>query len=125
MALWFIMCAATSLIPFIMITVGLLFNKKAPKKINSFFGYRTELSMKNEETWKFAHTCFGNLMFRSGLITLPVSIAVMLFSIGQQESTIYNFTTIITLVQTLVLIILIIPVEIKLRKNFDKNGNRK
>ena len=125
MALWFIMCAATSLIPFIMITIGLLFNKKTPEKINSFFGYRTELSMKNEETWKFAHTCFGNLMFRAGLIMLPVSIAVMLFSIGQQESTIYNFTTIITLVQTLVLIILIIPVEIKLRKIFDKNGNRK
>ena len=125
MALWFIMCATASLIPLIMILVGMRYIKKAPKKTNYIFGYRTTLSMKNEETWKFAHKYMGKIWFRAGLIMFPVTIAIMLLALGKPENTIYNFTTVITLVQTIILVILILPIELSLRKNFDKDGNKK
>lgn len=125
MTLWVLLCATVSLIPLIMIISGGRFIKKAPEKINHFFGYRTALSMKNKDTWKFAHSYMGKLLLRAGLIILPVSIAVMLFSLGKAENIIYNFATVITLVQTIILVILMFPTEAALRKNFDKDGNRK
>lgn len=125
MTLWFLLCATVSFIPLVMIISGGWFIKKAPGKINHFFGYRTALSMKNKDTWKFAHSYMGKLWLRAGLITLPVSIAAMLFSLGKTENTIYNFAIIITLIQTITLVILLFPTEVALRKNFDKNGNKK
>lgn len=125
MTLWILMCATASLIPLIMIISGRCFSRKAPKKINNLFGYRTALSMKNEDTWKFAHKHMGKLWFRSGIIMLPVSIAAMFLALGKGENTVYSFATVITLIQTILLVMLIFPTEAALRKNFDKDGNRK
>ncbi len=125
MTLWLLMCAAASLIPLIMIISGGCFSKKAPGKINSIFGYRTALSMKNEDTWSFAHKHMGKLWLRAGIIILPVSIAAMFFALGKDEDTIYSFVTVVTLIQTVLLVILIFPTEAALRKTFDKNGKRK
>ena len=125
MTLWLLMCATASLIPLIMIISGGCFLKKAPGKINSIFGYRTALSMKNEDTWSFAHKHMGKLWFRAGIIILPVSIAAMFFALGKGEDTIYSFVTVVTLIQTVLLVILIFPTEAALRKNFDKDGKRK
>ena len=47
------------LLPFTMIGFGRYFMKKAPKEINSVFGYRTSMSMKNKDTWEFAHKYCG------------------------------------------------------------------
>ena len=54
MGFWIFMCITVLLIPFLMISFGGLFSRSAPKEINSAFGYRTSMSMKNEDTWKFA-----------------------------------------------------------------------
>ena len=125
MTLWLLMCATASLIPLIMIISGGYFSRKAPGKINSIFGYRSALSMKNEDTWSFAHKHMGRLWLRAGIIILPVSIAAMFFALGKGEDTIYSFVTVITLIQTVLLVILIFPTEAVLRKNFDKDGKRK
>lgn len=125
MTLWLLMCATASFIPLIMIISGGYFSRKAPGKINSIFGYRTELSMKNDDTWSFAHKHMGKLWFRAGIIILPVSIAAMFFALGKGEDTIYSFVTVVTLIQTVLLVILIFPTEAALRKNFDKDGKRK
>ena len=37
--------------------------KKAPKEINSVFGYRTSMSMKNKDTWEFAHKYCGKVKY--------------------------------------------------------------
>lgn len=44
-----------SLIPVTMIIFGILWKSHPPKSINWAYGYRTSMSMKNNETWKFAH----------------------------------------------------------------------
>lgn len=125
MLLWFLMCAVVSFFPFVLIINGSIFKKNSPRKNSSFFAYHTALSTKSKETWEFAHSYMGNLRFKSGLILLPSSIAAMLFSFGKPENIIYRFAAVITLIQVLIFISLLIPVEISLRKNFDKNGNRK
>ena len=79
MGFWIFMLICVLLIPFTMIGFGRYFIKKAPKEINYAFGYRTSMSMKNKETWIFAHTYCGRLWLISGLIMLPLSVAPMLF----------------------------------------------
>lgn len=50
MAFWLFMLIMNLLIPFSMIGFGFYFQKHPPKEINELFGYRTPLSMKNEDT---------------------------------------------------------------------------
>ena len=58
MGIWFMMLGFNLLIPAIMLGAGKLFLKKAPKDIYWIFGYRTTMSMKNADTWAFAHIFF-------------------------------------------------------------------
>ena len=62
MGFWIFMLIMDLLIPFTMIGFGKMFLKKAPDQINYVFGYRTSMSMKNQDTWVFAHHyCFGGI----------------------------------------------------------------
>ena len=51
MGFWIFMLIMDLLIPFTMIGFGKMFLKKAPDQINYVFGYRTSMSMKNQDTW--------------------------------------------------------------------------
>src|SRR6218665_902714 len=44
-----------------------------PKKINSFYGYRTPASMKSQERWTFSQRFSAIAMLQSGLGLLAVS----------------------------------------------------
>ena len=50
MGFWIYMLVMDLLIPLTMIIWGNYFMKKAPAQINSVFGYRTPMSMKNQDT---------------------------------------------------------------------------
>lgn len=124
MGFWIFMLIMELLMPFTMIGFGRYFSKEAPKEINSTFGYRTKMSMKNCDTWEFANRYFGKLWFICGLIFLPLSIILMIFVIGQSEDIVGNFGTIICVVQLIPLIGSIFLTENALKKNFDNNGNK-
>lgn len=49
MGIWFMMLGFNLLIPAIMLGAGKLFSKNSPKDINWIIGYRTTMSMKNED----------------------------------------------------------------------------
>jgi len=125
MGFWFFMLAMVLLFPAIMIFFGRYFIKKAPKDINYLFGYRTALSMKNEETWRFSHNYIGNIWYKWGLIFLPVSVLVLVFVIGKDEDTVGSLGAIITVVQLIPILASIVLTEKALKKNFDEDGNRK
>ncbi len=110
--------------PLTMIGFGKCFIKSAPKEINMGFGYRTSMSMKNKETWQFAHNYCGKLWYNAGKILL-LSVLTMVFVIGKDIDTIGNLGLIIMVVQMFFLICPIFPTERALKKNFDKNGNRR
>lgn len=70
----FLLCC-NLILPVMMIGFGMAFlNQNA--KINKYYGYRTRMSMLNQNTWDFAHKCCGRLWKRIGLIMLPVSIII-------------------------------------------------
>lgn len=124
MAAWWMMLGCVLLIPVIMLIAGLRFMKRAPKKINRVFGYRTALSMKNQDTWQFAHAVAGKFWFRWGWIALILAVVPMLFVLGKPEDT-------VAVVGLLVLFLLLIPLvavipytEKALRNTFDREGNR-
>ena len=125
MGFWIFMLIMDLLIPCTMIGFGAGFLKSGgPKEINGVFGYRTTMSMKNRETWEFAHNYCGKLWRFSGLVMLPVSIASMFFVLGKESDVIGKFGGAVLAVQLAFLLLSIIPTEKALRKNFDKNGNR-
>jgi uncharacterized membrane protein len=108
-----------------LLLVGTSSKVAARKKINMAFGYRTNMSMKNEDTWKFAHKHCGKTWWIVGWVLLPVSIAAMFFVLGKDVDTVGLFGGILCAVQVIFLVGSIIPTERALRKHFDKNGNRK
>lgn len=125
MGFWFFMLIMNLLIPLIMILFGRYFVKKAPDKINILFGYRTTMSMKNQDTWQFAHKYCGKIWFVCGSVLLPVTVAGMLLLIGKDKDFIGNVGSIICMLQLIPLVLTILPTEIALKKTFDKDGNRK
>ena len=99
--------------------------QKPPKSINATFGYRSTMSMKNQETWKLAHTVCGRYWYCCGWLLLPLSVVPILFVIGRGTETI-GYTGVITVFIQLVPMLCALPVtEHALRKKFDKNGMRK
>lgn len=124
MGFWIWMFIVAILCPTIMTVAGLYFRKTSPKKINHFFGYRTARSMKNKETWEFAHKYIGNLWSVLGLALIFPSAVPMFFLIDKSEELISVFSLIICFVGMAVIIASIISTEKALKKNFDKSGNR-
>ncbi len=122
---WIYMTVVCLLVPATMIGVGIYFKKGGPKEINGLFGYRTSMSMKNIDTWRFAHECCGKLWLRIGLIVLPMSVAVMLFFIGKSVDAISNAGLAVILLQMVILIASIFLTESELKRTFNGAGNRR
>ena len=125
MGFWIYMLIMDLILPFTMIGFGKYFIKKAPKEINGVFGYRTSMSMKNKDTWEFAHRYYGKIWYICGLSALPITVIFMLLVIGKNVETVGTVGGIIMGIQLVPLIGSIFPTEIALRKNFDKNGKRR
>lgn len=125
MGFWIFMLAMGLLFSVVMILFGTMFMKSAPKKIDYIFGYRTDMSMKNRDTWEFAHKYIGKLWFRLGLLLIPITVIPMLFVIGNSENVVATVGLIVSFVNTVTLIIPIFFTEKALNRTFDKDGKRK
>lgn len=125
MGFWRLMFLMDLLIPLLMIIYGYVYSQRAPKKINYFSGYRTRRSMQNKETWDFAHRYFGRLSLVFGLVLMPLTIIAALTFRNTDVETVGIMGTLLMTGQIVFLIILIIPTEIALKKNYDKDGNRR
>lgn len=125
MGFWLFMLVMDLLFPATMIGIGKSFQKAAPKDINSIYGYRTAMSMKNRDTWEFAHHHCGRLWFRLGLILLPVNLIPMLLVIWESRELVNIVGSVLCAIDTVVFIVSIFPTEAALRKTFDQDGNRR
>lgn len=125
MAFWVLMLIFSLFVPMLMIFLGKYFCKNVPKEINNLFGYRTNMSMKNKDTWVFAHKYYGKICRNTGIVLLPLSVILMLLVMGKDNDTVGFTAAAICIVQSLFLLFPVIPTELALRKNFDKNGNKK
>lgn len=57
----------------IFLIVGVITYLFPPKKINSFYGYRTSKSMQNHENWTFAQKYSSVKMIQTSLFLLVIS----------------------------------------------------
>lgn len=125
MGIWFMMLGFNMLIPAIMLVTGKLMERKTPKKINWLIGYRTDMSMKNEDTWTFAQQVAGAFSWKWGWVTLVVSAVSMLLLLGKSIELVSSASCTLMFLQLIPVLAVIPHTERALRKNFDKDGKRK
>lgn len=112
------------LIPMIMLFFGMIFRKHGPKNINVIYGYRTTRSMKNKETWEFAHQYCGKLWTKLGFLMFILSLVVSIAALTLNDNVQGIICGLLVSIQTVALIASIFPVEKALKANFDEKGNR-
>jgi len=125
MEIWISVSVSVLLIPIIILIIGFWFSKKPPENINHLLGYRTARSMKNEQTWAFAQKYTGKVFKFSVIIILVLSIILMLLVLGKDEKVVANCGTVICVLQVVMILVSIIPVECALKKNFNDDGTKK
>ena len=99
--------------------------KHCPQKINGVYGYRTSRSMKNMDTWKFAHEYCGKLWWKLGWLVLIFSIFLQIPFYRSSEETVGIVSSAICVIQLMILILSIVPTEIALKKTFRDDGTRR
>jgi len=125
MELWKILSANAAVdvfLPIILIVFGILALAVIPRRPNWFVGYRTSRACKNQETWVFAHRHFGRQLIIFSLVFVILSIERTLLRSADASSLLIGG---IIVAQVVAILLALIPTEIALRKEFDKNGNRK
>lgn len=121
---WFIFCCDL-LMPILMIICGRMMWKHPPKNINGLLGYRTARSMKNMDTWKFAHDYSGKLWWKLGWTIILPSIAIHIPFYSSTDDEISIISLIVVTVQLIILIGSIVPTEQALKKAFADEGVRR
>lgn len=124
MGFWLYCIAMCLLLPAVMLYFGWRFLNKPPKKISGLYGYRTSRSMKNQQTWDYAHLVCGKIWFRAGAVMLPLSLLVMVPALGWDVGRTGLWLAGVTGVQLVVMVATIFPVEKALKRKFDKFGRR-
>ena len=125
MGMWFYMLVLCLLFPAIMLFAGKLFMIGKPKKVNWVIGYRSDMSTKNEETWRFAHKIAGRFWWKWGWPCLGLTGIGMLCVWGRGENVVSVVGLSIMCAMMIPLLAVIPHTEKQLRKTFDKNGNKK
>lgn len=125
MGYWFCILVIVLLIPILMLVFGQHFYKNgAPKNINTLFGYRTQRSTKTWDSWTYAHKELGKLWRLIGLILIPVSAGIFALTIKMDVDGISIYAILIQALQIVAIVVSIILIEKKLKKNFDERGER-
>ena len=108
-----------------MVIIGKVMFKRPPKKINSIYGYRTSRSMKNQDTWNFAHMTCGKIWWKFGWLIILPTVAVQLPFLNSDNDVIGTVGFILCMIQCLILLLSILPIERALKKTFNSDGSRK
>lgn len=102
----------------LMLGLSWFFYKKPPKTINSIYGYRTNRSMKNQQTWDEANRYSSVFAFKLGLFSFALPfIGYILYP---QQNVLVSLIG-----HSLLLILIIVFTEAHLKARFDQDGNPK
>lgn len=122
MGFWTFLTVCNLMLPVLMIGFGKVFMKNPPKGINTIYGYRTSRSMKNQNTWNFAHLYCGKLWWKMGWIMLPLAIMGMLPAIEKNDKIVGGMGAVVVAAECIAMFMTIFWVERALAKKFDKDG---
>lgn len=116
---WWFMFFADLLIPLCMLLFGRMMWKRPAKEVGrGWYGYRTALSMKNQETWEFAQKACGRLWWRAGWVLLVVSAVALLPFWGRGVDTVGMAGLVVCGMQCACMIGTVFIVERALKRHF-------
>jgi hypothetical protein len=125
MLYWFGMTSIALICPAIMVVGGLAWRSHRPGKINQWAGVRTELSMKNQDTWDYANKALGDDWPVWGAWSAVGSVFIMLATIRTGEMVVMWTMLGLMCVQTALMIVWTVVLHRRMLKVFDKNGKRR
>lgn len=102
----------------IFIILGFILNIFPPKKINSLYGYRTTLSMKNKDTWDEAQKYSAKSFIFLGLLYIILSF--ILINLLKVTSIPYQIIFLI-----MGILLMLVFDEMHLKKIFNEDGSRR
>ena len=111
------------LVPLSMIVLVYIWKDNPPKNRQGASGYRTTMSTINDETWNYAHKCWGRINLVLGIILAILSICVLILMKDNNHFAIISIC--LVLLQLGIMILTIIPTEFLLHKHFTKQGMKK
>lgn len=101
--------------PVIIIIESLLL-KFFPPKINSWYGFRTTISMSNDDIWHYSNKCLSDSWLRIGIILLIASISAMLiFIFIGYIKFLDNLGVILVVIQSIGIVVSLVKIEKKVR----------
>ena len=117
------MAFAVFLIPGIMIISGRIMTDHPPKTINGAYGYRTAMSMKNQDTWDYAQAACAERWRRWGRILVLITLVLLIVALRRPAfADVLGFYTAF---ETAFLLASVAATEIDLRRTFDEKGQRR
>lgn len=122
---WWLIVICDLLVPVIMLIAGRMMWKRCPKEINGLIGYRTARSMKNMDTWRFAHEYCGKLWWKIGLIMVVPTILIHIPFYHCDETTVGIVGGIIAAIQCIIMLASIVLTEHTLKMAFNNDGTRR
>ena len=106
------------LVGIICLVLGFIFKVLPPRKINCIYGYRTNLSMKNQDVWNEAQKYSANTLIILSVIYIALEF-IFSYLIGNIG---IGYENILILIGFVIMIFLD---EVHLTKVFKKDGSRK
>jgi len=105
----------------LLLILSIVIIKFPPSKINSSYGFRTNLSMKNSDTWKEGNKKCAQYLFIGSLILIAQKIIVIIINPSNKAA----FTILFIISLLLVAILSLIFTNVYLKTIFDSEGKRK
>lgn len=101
--------ACSLLVPLSMIILGYTWKDKPPKDRQGSSGYRTTMSRMNDETWRYAHRCWGWINFVLGIILVILSIFILILT--KDDTNFEMISVYLVFLQLGIMVLTIIPTE--------------
>lgn len=117
------MAFALLLTPGIMVISGRIMVDHPPKTINGAYGYRTSMSMLNQDTWDYAQAACAERWRTWGRVLALITLVVLIFALRRPGGE--DYMGYYTAFEVAFLLASVAATEMDLRRTFDKEGRRK
>ena len=122
---WIAVICLYFVVPIILMMIGALTHSLPPRKINMLYGYRSPMSMKNQDTWDFAQDFFNNKIAILGVIQALLGVFAILASYILLPAHIMLVAYIGCGLEVASIIVLGLVTEHQLNQYFNKDGTTK
>ena len=101
----------------VLFIISIIFWKFPPKKVNSWYGYRTPKAMQNQQIWDFANTTFNKSFLKYSAFSFIA--ALVLASIASAELTWQPMVFV-----ALAILVSVMKTERSINENFTEEGKK-